>query len=138
MSLCHGAGASVISHHAALDQGVDFFGGRFENGLTVLLGALLYALLCAFRFHRPLEAIMHRLFDENAAKKPTNLSVNSDLLAKARALKINLSATLEQALESQLAQAEAAKWAEENKAAIQAYNDFVDENGCFGDEFRAF
>jgi antitoxin CcdA len=89
-------------------------------------------------FRRPLEAKMRRLFDEKAPKKPTNLSINSDLLAKTRALKINLSATLEQALESQLAQAEAAKWVEENKAAIRAYNDFVDENGCFGDEFREF
>jgi antitoxin CcdA len=81
---------------------------------------------------------MHRLFDESAPKKPTNLSVNSDLLAKTRALKINLSATLEQALENLLAAAEAAKWAEENKAAIRAYNQFVDENECFGDEFREF
>jgi antitoxin CcdA len=108
------------------------------NALTDLLDALLCALSCALGFGRPLEATMHRLFDENAPKKPTNLSINSDLLAKTRALKINLSATLEQALESQLAQAEAAKWAEENKAAIRAYNDFVDENGCFGDEFREF
>ena len=81
---------------------------------------------------------MHRLFDENAPKKPTNLSVNSDLLAKTRALKINLSATLEHALEGQLAEAEAKKWATENKAAIRAYNDFVEENGCFGDEYREF
>jgi antitoxin CcdA len=81
---------------------------------------------------------MHRLFDENAPKKATNLSINSDLLAKTRALKINLSATLEQALERQLAQAEAEKWTDENRAAIRAYNEFVDENGCFGDEFRAF
>ncbi len=108
------------------------------NALTALLDALLCAFRCAFGFRRPLEEKMHRLFDENAPKKPTNLSVNSDLLAKTRALKINLSATLEQALESQLAQAEAAKWAEENKAAIRAYNDFVDKNGCFGDEFREF
>jgi len=108
------------------------------NGLTALLDALLCALRYAFGLRRPLEAKMHRLFDENAPKKPTNLSVNSDLLAKTRALKINLSATLEQALQSQLAQAEAAKWAQENKAAIRAYNDFVDENGCFGDEFREF
>ena len=81
---------------------------------------------------------MHQLFDENAPKKAANLSVNSDLLAKTRALKINLSATLERALESELAKVEAKKWALENKAAIQAYNDFVDENGCFGDEFREF
>ena len=81
---------------------------------------------------------MHRLFDEKAPKKATNLSVNSDLLAKSRALKINLSATLEKALENQLAEAEAKKWAAENKAAIRAYNEFVEENGCFSDEFRAF
>ncbi|WP_260294565.1 type II toxin-antitoxin system CcdA family antitoxin [Sedimenticola hydrogenitrophicus] len=81
---------------------------------------------------------MHRLFDKNAPKKPTNLSINSDLLAKTRALKINLSATLEHALESQLAEAEAKNWATENKAAIRAYNDFVEEHGCFGDEFREF
>lgn len=81
---------------------------------------------------------MNRLFDENAPKKPTNLSVNSDLLAKTRALKINLSATLEEALETRLAEVEAKKWATENKAAIRAYNDFVEENGCFGDEFRDF
>ena len=81
---------------------------------------------------------MHRLFDENAPKKAANLSINSDLLAKTRALKINLSATLERALESELAEVEAKKWAKENKAAIQAYNHFVEENGCFGDEFREF
>ena len=81
---------------------------------------------------------MQNLYDTNALKKPTNLSLNSDLLAKARALNVNLSATLEQALRHELAQAEASKWAEDNKAAIKAYNTFVQENGCFGDEFRAF
>ncbi len=81
---------------------------------------------------------MRRLFDENAPKKATNLSINSDLLKKSRAMKLNLSATLEQALEQKLAEAEAKAWAEENKAAIRAYNDFVDEHGCFGDEFREF
>ena len=81
---------------------------------------------------------MHHLYDENAPKKATNLSVNSDLLGKSRALKINLSATLEHALENELARAEAKKWSAENKVAIEAYNSFVEENGCFGDEFREF
>ena len=81
---------------------------------------------------------MHRLFDEDAPKKATNLSINSDLLDETRALKIKLSATLERALEHELADVEAKKWASENKAAIQPYNDFVEENGCFGDEFREF
>jgi antitoxin CcdA len=81
---------------------------------------------------------MSVLFDINAAKKPTNLSINSDLLIKCRELKVNLSATLESALKEKLAEAKAKQWAEENKNAINAYNDFVDEHGCFGDEFREF
>ena len=82
--------------------------------------------------------VMNSLFDISAPKKATNLSINSDLLAKTRALNINLSATLEQALKHELAHAEASKWAEDNKAAIKAYNTFVQNNGCFGDEFRGF
>ncbi len=81
---------------------------------------------------------MHTLYDSNAPKKPTNLSLNSDLLNKTRALNINLSATLEQALRKKLAEQEAVKWAKKNKRAIQAYNDFVDDNGCFADEHRQF
>ncbi|WP_101759226.1 type II toxin-antitoxin system CcdA family antitoxin [Oceanicoccus sp. KOV_DT_Chl] len=81
---------------------------------------------------------MDTLFDQNAPKKPTNLSLNSDLLKKSKAMNINLSATLEQALKDLLAQDKAAKWADENKSAIRAYNDFVDEHGCFGDEYREF
>ncbi|GAA6136163.1 type II toxin-antitoxin system CcdA family antitoxin [Oceaniserpentilla sp. 4NH20-0058] len=81
---------------------------------------------------------MEPLYDAQAPKKPTNLSVNSDLLNKCKALHINLSATLEQALTDKLAQQQAAQWSTENKAAIRAYNEVVEENGCFGDEYRAF
>lgn len=81
---------------------------------------------------------MQPLFDFDAPKKPTNLSLNSDLLTKCKAMKINLSATLEQALIDKLAKSKSEKWADENKHAIRAYNEFVDEHGCFGDEFREF
>lgn len=81
---------------------------------------------------------MPNLYDTNAPKKATNLSVNSDLLAKSRSLNINLSATLEQALQQQIALAEAVEWAKANKTAIKAYNAFVEKHGCFGDEFREF
>ena len=81
---------------------------------------------------------MEPLFDRNAPKKPTNLSLNSDLLKKCRALDIKLSATLEQVLAEKLAKSGSEKWAEENKNAIRAYNKFVEQNGCFGDEFREF
>ena len=81
---------------------------------------------------------MQTLFDEKAPKKATNLSVNSDLLKKSRELNINLSATLEQALREKLALTEAEKWRKENSRAIEIYNEFVEEHGCFGDDFREF
>lgn len=81
---------------------------------------------------------MHLLYNSDAPKKATNLSINSDLLSKSRASNINLSALLEQALKSTLAITEAEKWKNDNKQAIAEYNDFIEENGCFGDEYRHF
>ena len=81
---------------------------------------------------------MSQLYNVTAPKKAINLSLNSDLLAKARDLKVNLSATLEQALNDKLKSIEAEKWKTDNKAAIQAYNEFVQDNGCLGDEYREF
>jgi len=81
---------------------------------------------------------MNSLFDTDAPKKATNLTVNSDLLNKSRALNINLSATLEKALQAKLAEATADNWASENRNAIRAYNEFVEEHGCFGEEYREF
>ena len=81
---------------------------------------------------------MEPLFDVDAPKKATNLSVNSDLLKKSRARDINLSATLEQALRVKLAKLDADKWASENRQAIRSYNDFVEEHGCFGEEYKGF
>jgi len=81
---------------------------------------------------------MQPLYDTTAPKKPTNLSVNSDLLLRTRNMDINLSATLEKALINELRKAEAERWATDNEKAINKYNEFVEENGCFGDEFRSF
>ena len=41
---------------------------------------------------------MSSLYNTNAPKKPTNLTVNSDLLKQAKDYKINISATLKTAL----------------------------------------
>mgnify|MGYP000138712440 FL=1 len=78
------------------------------------------------------------IFDAQAPKRATNVSINSDLLAKARALKINLSATLERALSEQLARQQEAAWRQENAEAIEAYNRFVEMHGCFSDATRSF
>lgn len=81
---------------------------------------------------------MPHLFDENASKKATNLSINSDLLSKARKLNINLSATLEHALEDELRKAERNNWLKDNKKAIDELNKLADKNGLFSDAFRDF
>jgi antitoxin CcdA len=71
-------------------------------------------------------------------KNQLNLSINSDLLKRAKDLNINLSATLEQALADELKSKQAKLWLEKNKSAIAAYNKSVEENGVFSDGLRSF
>ncbi|MFZ1766629.1 MAG: type II toxin-antitoxin system CcdA family antitoxin [Candidatus Nitrotoga sp.] len=81
---------------------------------------------------------MLQLYDETASKKATNLSINSDLLSKARELKINLSATLERALADELRTTERDKWLKSNKKAIDSLNELAERNGLFSDSYRNF
>ena len=79
-----------------------------------------------------------RCSDRTAAKRATNVSVRSDLLDAAREAGVNLSATLERALVEELASVRSARWREENREAIAAYNEYVEEHGAFSDGVRAF
>ena len=81
---------------------------------------------------------MQPAYNPQAPKKAANLSINADLLSKAREMNINLSATLEQALAETLKQRQRAQWLAENKGAIEAYNDHVEKNGVFSDGLRSF
>ena len=81
---------------------------------------------------------MNYAYNTQAPKKPTNVSINSDLLQKAKDLKINLSATLELALAEQLRNQQRVEWLCENANAIQTYNQFVETNGTFSDSVRKF
>jgi antitoxin CcdA len=81
---------------------------------------------------------MRKIYDINAPKKPANLSTNSDLLNEAKSLKINLSATLEAALLSELKAARRDLWLAENKEAIDACNKLAESHGFFADKHRVF
>jgi antitoxin CcdA len=74
----------------------------------------------------------------STAKRATNLSVRGDLLDAARAAGVNLSATLERALTQELADQKQRQWREQNREAIAAYNDYVEEHGTFSDGVRGF
>ncbi|MBL1278290.1 MAG: type II toxin-antitoxin system CcdA family antitoxin [Ectothiorhodospiraceae bacterium] len=79
---------------------------------------------------------MHNVYNHNAPKKPTNLSINSDLLAKAKHLKINLSAALETALEAKVRLSAREKWLKENKKALASLNELAENDGLFSDTYR--
>jgi antitoxin CcdA len=74
----------------------------------------------------------------DSPRKAVNLSVDAQLLAKAREFGINLSATLEQALIESVKQELGRRWLEENAEAINAYNQHVERHGVFSDGLRSF
>lgn len=76
--------------------------------------------------------------DRTVAKRATNVSIRIDLLDAARDAGVNLSATLERALAEELANVRRARWREENREAIAAYNEYVDAHGTFSDGVRTF
>lgn len=81
---------------------------------------------------------MQKIYDPDAPKRPTNLSVNGDLLRKARECNLNLSAIFEAALVEQVKKSQRERWLRENREAIDAYNEHIERNGVFSDELRSF
>jgi antitoxin CcdA len=65
-------------------------------------------------------------------KKAVNLSADAQLLESARAQGVNLSVVLEHALAQQAAQL----WLDENRTAIESYNEEVRANGVCSDGWR--
>ena len=81
---------------------------------------------------------MQQPYNTQALKKPANVSINSDLLSKAKALKINLSASLEAALIELVNEKQRELWREENRDTIASYNQMVEEHGTFSDDLTPF
>jgi antitoxin CcdA len=80
----------------------------------------------------------HLPYDRGAAKKPTNLQVNGDLLERARELGVDLATTLEDALALEVQRRQRENWLEENREAIEAYNEHVAQHGVFSTGLREF
>ena len=64
-------------------------------------------------------------------KQSVHLSIDSQLLAEAKQLKINLLVVFESALTAEVKARRSARWLEENQKGLEALNDFVDEHGMF-------
>lgn len=71
-------------------------------------------------------------------KKAANLSVDDRLLSEAKRLKLNLSQVFEASLADAIRQRQRDEWLKKNRAAIDAYNEHVENDGVFSDGVRSF
>lgn len=62
-------------------------------------------------------------------RRPTNVSLNTELVEEARRLGVNLSHACERGLSEQVAETRAAKWLRENDAALKSSNAYVEKHG---------
>jgi antitoxin CcdA len=67
----------------------------------------------------------------HSLKRPVNVKAREELVADAKALGINLSATFEKALESAGKSARIARWQEQNAEAFAAYDERIAAKGVF-------
>jgi antitoxin CcdA len=72
------------------------------------------------------------------SRRATNVTLLEPLLREARALKINVSQACESGLARAVASARAMQWQADNRAAMDAWNDYVEQNGLPLAEFQQF
>ena len=71
-------------------------------------------------------------------RKATNVSLAANLVEEAKALDINLSRACEAGLEAALKEERTRRWQDENRAAGQAWNAWVEKNGLPLARYRQF
>jgi antitoxin CcdA len=81
---------------------------------------------------------MTTLYNKKSTKKATNLSINADLLQKAKLYGFNLSQHFEMYLEKLIREKEKQKWLEESQEAIKKQNNRIEQCGTFSDNYRRF
>jgi antitoxin CcdA len=75
---------------------------------------------------------------EKILKKATNLTLNTEVLAEAKKLGINISKACDAFLESLVKQEKERLWKLENVKFISEYNQITDEEGLPLDKWRTF
>lgn len=73
-----------------------------------------------------------------AGAKPTNLTLNAALVEEAKELGINISLAAAWGLEQAVAKVRAERWLDENSAALNSYNEYVEKNGLPLEKRRLF
>ena len=71
-------------------------------------------------------------------RRAANVTLPEPLIQEAKALGINISQACEKGLAAAVSEAQAAAWLKENRPAIDAWNDYIEEHGIPLAEFRQF
>lgn len=78
------------------------------------------------------------LYDTAAPRRTTSLTLNGDLLAKAKGEGINLSAVAERAIAAELAERTRERLREELRRGAEAYEAYIAEHGSFAEHLREY
>lgn len=70
--------------------------------------------------------------------KPTNVSLDVALVEEAKELGVNISQAAAWGLEQAVAKTRAERWLEENRAALDSYNAYIEANGLPLSDLRLF
>jgi antitoxin CcdA len=71
-------------------------------------------------------------------RRATNVSLDSELLDTAKELGVNISRACERGLAEQVAEVRSKQWLEENKAALESSNEYVEVHGLPLEQYRQF
>ena len=72
--------------------------------------------------------------DRPIKKRAVNLFVDAELLDEARRMRINVSETLERRLRALVRAEQEKRWLQDNRGAIEAYNQRVASHGLLADD----
>lgn len=72
------------------------------------------------------------------SKKPTNLSLDQNLISEARELGINISQAAEGGLKEAVSKAKSEQWKRENAKALKSSNEWIEKNGLPLEKYRSF
>lgn len=76
--------------------------------------------------------------DRTPFRRPTNVSLDADLVEEARQLDINISRACEEGLEKTVREERRRRWIEENRDAMEASNEYVRKHGLPLAKYRMF
>jgi len=84
-----------------------------------------------------MEVTMRKLAS-NAIRQPANLSIDSNLMKEAKRLDVNVSRAAEAGIAEAVAAEKTRLWKLENRATMEAWNDYAEKHGIPLEEYRQF